>query len=272
MRRHVSAFAAIGLVGTTAPAQAQLPNPTPYKLSVSRTGSGSGTVSSSAGAINCGTSCANNYSPGVPVTLTARPGTGSFTGWSGDCSGTGTCNVVMKQNVNVTARFELPKVSITKVGDARSIQVVSTPSGLDCGNTCGLNFALGTTLALNSGNVPRDRFMVFTNGSAMSYDRMSFKVTDVYHDVRITSDSTLIVNVTGSNAGAVEILPRGARCSWGPGQTVSCKYQIAKGTEVTLHSDRPLNFALPGDVRRCAAVTDCRITIGWDRPTMVAVR
>jgi hypothetical protein len=46
------------------------------------------------------------YSSGTSVTLTATPATGStFAGWSGACSGTGTCTVTMDANKTVTATF-----------------------------------------------------------------------------------------------------------------------------------------------------------------------
>jgi len=44
--------------------------------------------------------------PGTNITLTAVPNTGSvFVGWSGACTGTGTCSIVMNANKNVSAGF-----------------------------------------------------------------------------------------------------------------------------------------------------------------------
>lgn len=80
-----------------------------YSLSVSKAGSGSGTVTSSPAGINCGGDCSENYAAGTVVTLTATPASGStFAGWSGACSGTGTCTVTMNANQSVTARFNAP--------------------------------------------------------------------------------------------------------------------------------------------------------------------
>src|SRR5205814_3267761 len=63
-------------------------------LSVSKTGSGGGTVTSSPGGINCGSTCSHTYAGRTKVTLTATRGPGStFAGWSGACTGTGTCEV-----------------------------------------------------------------------------------------------------------------------------------------------------------------------------------
>ncbi len=79
---------------------------TSYTLSVSKTGSGTGTVTSNPAGINCGATCSASYNSGTSVTLTATPDSGStFTGWSGDCTGTGTCIVSMTSAKSVTASF-----------------------------------------------------------------------------------------------------------------------------------------------------------------------
>ena len=80
----------------------------PHTLTVTKAGTGSGTVTSSPAGIDCGSTCAVTFPGGTMVTLTATPAAGStFTGWSGDCTGTGTCTVTMDQDRAVTATFEL---------------------------------------------------------------------------------------------------------------------------------------------------------------------
>ncbi len=75
-------------------------------LTISKSGSGSGTITSSPTGINCGSDCSESYTDGSNVTLTAKPASGStFAGWSGACSGTGTCRVSMVSNKSVTATF-----------------------------------------------------------------------------------------------------------------------------------------------------------------------
>lgn len=81
-----------------------VPSTTQYTLDITRNGSGSGTVTGSG--INCGSVCSGSYSPGTVVTLSATPATGStFAGWSGACSGTGSCVVTMNASKTVTATF-----------------------------------------------------------------------------------------------------------------------------------------------------------------------
>src|SRR5207247_896664 len=75
-------------------------------LSVGTTGPGTGSVQASG--IDCPGDCSQSYAHGTQVTLTATPDAGStFTGWSGDCSGTGACVVTMDAARNVTAAFGL---------------------------------------------------------------------------------------------------------------------------------------------------------------------
>ncbi|HYJ41856.1 MAG TPA: cellulase family glycosylhydrolase, partial [Steroidobacteraceae bacterium] len=77
-----------------------------FALGVTRAGTGTGTVTSSPSGINCGTSCTANYASGASVTLTAAAASGStFAGWSGSCSGTGSCVLSMTASRSVTATF-----------------------------------------------------------------------------------------------------------------------------------------------------------------------
>ena len=77
-----------------------------FTLAVVKIGTGAGTVTSSAGGINCGATCAADFDAGANVTLTATPTSGSvFAGWSGPCTGTGSCAVTVDAAKAVTAAF-----------------------------------------------------------------------------------------------------------------------------------------------------------------------
>lgn len=85
----------------------QVTVPPGVPLSVSLAGSGSGSVTSSPEGVACPDGCFYAYESGTHVTLTAHPAPGSaFTGWSGGgCTGTGTCQITMNADNNVTATF-----------------------------------------------------------------------------------------------------------------------------------------------------------------------
>lgn len=78
-------------------------------LSVVLTGAGAGTVGGPAGII-CGTSCSARYPQGQVEILRAEPAAGNaFAGWTGACTGTGTCQVRMDADRSVSATFGPPK-------------------------------------------------------------------------------------------------------------------------------------------------------------------
>lgn len=81
-----------------------------HLLTVNTTGTGSGTVTSVPIAISCLSNspggCIAPIDQGQTVTLAQATSAGSqFIGWSGDCAGTGACNVVMNATRSVTATF-----------------------------------------------------------------------------------------------------------------------------------------------------------------------
>jgi hypothetical protein len=81
------------------------PGPT-LTLTVTKNGNApsKGTVTSNPAGINCGGTCSAAFSSGRSVTLMVKTtGTGVFAGWSGACTGTGTCTVTMDANKAVTA-------------------------------------------------------------------------------------------------------------------------------------------------------------------------
>jgi len=97
----------------SAPSGSVTPFLTSYSLSV--TVIGNGTVDSSPGTdIACGGSTCNQmFTSDAVLTLTATPASGySFTGWTGNCYGTGSCVVTMSQALSATATFQPNAVAV----------------------------------------------------------------------------------------------------------------------------------------------------------------
>ncbi len=103
----VSAYDAAGnvsLPSVAAVVTTPLPVTPTYSLTVSRSGTGTGSVIGSG--ITCGTDCSESLVGGSSVLLQANPGSGSsFGGWSGACTGTGSCSFLMNSNTTVQALF-----------------------------------------------------------------------------------------------------------------------------------------------------------------------
>jgi alpha-tubulin suppressor-like RCC1 family protein len=84
-----------------------------YTLSIHLGGSGSGTVQAS-GLACSGNLCTGNYAADTSVTLTPISDAGSyFAGWSGSCSGTGACTILMDGPKKATANYNRPTYVLT---------------------------------------------------------------------------------------------------------------------------------------------------------------
>ena len=88
---------------------------TSFTLTVTIDGTGSGGVRIDPGFHLCGHSCSAGYISGTRARVLDIPFSGSiFAGWSGACSGTGSCSLVMDSNKSVRATFNItPDFSLT---------------------------------------------------------------------------------------------------------------------------------------------------------------
>ena len=205
---------------------------TQYTLTVTK--SGSGDVSASAGSIiwssNTGTA---HYSNGAVVTLTAIVGSGyTFTGWSGDCSGSGTCSVTMSAAKAVTATFNKTQgsnstctntVSSTKktVTASSSTGFVSIATKSACTWTASSDSDWLTITSSSSGTGRgRINYSILANTSTNSrtgkitIESKTFTVTQKGMVCKITSVSKTknsFTNITGTDSFDV-VIPTG--CGW----------------------------------------------------------
>ena len=179
-------------------------------LSITKTGTGSGTVMSSPTGISCGTDCSESYASGTGVTLTAIADTGStFSGWSGDCSGTGTCVLVINTNKAATAIFSTKPVEPPVVGDP-FLPTVATINSLAKGVTFdSLNnlyistvsgkvmkldgISLSTFIAEGSGGLDFNRHIRFSQGNFYVQNVLNVGSTTLPH-----IDEVLLFNSAGT--------------------------------------------------------------------------
>ena len=120
---------------------------------LSVTGGPGGTVTTTPAAIDCGTRCIASFAAGTMVSVVARPSPGyQFTGWSGACTGTNTCDLTMNANASVQATFAAlaPGQHALTVSDFGSGTITSAPAGISCGTTCSAVFAAGTNVSLSA--------------------------------------------------------------------------------------------------------------------------
>jgi List-Bact-rpt repeat protein len=158
LNMKTSLFSPIGTNIVAAPKKLTVTagNGTPeFPLTLSKAGTGSGGFECDGGAGFGG--CGAQYAEGTTVTVKAVAAAGSkFANWTGDCSGSGTCQVTMSAARTVGAVFNLESGGGTKFaltvgkGGTGIGSVTSSPAGINCGVTCSAAFDPGTKVTLTA--------------------------------------------------------------------------------------------------------------------------
>jgi hypothetical protein len=201
-------------------------DPVYYMLDVST--SGSGTVTSSPPGIDCGGDCDQTYLDGTQVTLTAVPATGwSFNGWSGACSGTGTCTVSMTSYTSVTATFTQDAYTLDVVKSG-SGTVTSSPPGIDCGGDCDQTYLDGTQVTLTAVPSTGWSFNGWSGGGCSGTGTCTVSMTSYTSITATFIQDAYTLDVVKSGNGMVTSSSPGIYCG------SNCSGQYLSGTTVTL--------------------------------------
>jgi hypothetical protein len=203
----------------------------PRTLSVALAGNGAGSVSSTPSGIGCPSTCSSAFDHGTVVQLNATAGANStFTGWSGACTGAGTCQVTMTAATSVTATFALipRQLTVTTSGNGTG-SVGSSPAGVTCPTSCSASFPHGTIVQLAPSAGANSSF---TGWSGACSGTGACQVTmDAAKSVSATFSLVprqLTVTFAGGGTGSVGSSPAGISCS------STCSASFTHGTLVQL--------------------------------------
>jgi hypothetical protein len=241
----------------------------PQGLTVTK--AGAGTVTSDVGGINCGAACSASIAEGTVVTLTASPSAGSaFTGWSGDCAGTGTCTVTMSAARNVTAAFALAyTLSIAKAGSG-SGTVSSDVGGISCGATCSASYVDGTVVTLTATPGSASRFTGWSGAGCSGTGACTVTMSAARSvTASFVAVYTLTVGKSGSGSGSVSSDVGGISC----GATCSADYDDATVVTLTASAGSGSRFA-GWSGAGCSGTGACTVTMSAARSvtaTFIAV-
>ena len=232
------------------------------RLIVRLEGTGSGVVSSTPAGIACGSDCAESFSHGTVVTLTAAPAAGStFAGWTGACTGTGACTVTMDGAKTVTATFAANTyaLTVTLAGNG-SGSVSSTPAGIACGSDCAESFSQGTVVTLTAAPASGSTFAGWTGactGTGACTVTMDGAKTVTATFAAITY--ALTVTLSGTGSGSVSSTPAGIACG------ADCAESFSQGTVVTLTATPGTGSTFTGWTGACAGTGTCTVTMNGAR-------
>ena len=205
-----------------------------FPLNVITGGRGSGTVTSDLTGIICGSDCMETFANSIDVKLIAVAAKGSsFSGWNGCLESSpvvvtkpdgrkivtkSTCVVKMTTTKNVTANFDLQKVTAEIEVDDGARQgrgEVTSSNGISCrrkdnapsGQKCTADFDFGTTIILNIKPSP---------GSLIGTKPVELKITNVLgqlitattpcEQVAVGETSNLVCRITLSGDSKIKVI------------------------------------------------------------------
>jgi CSLREA domain-containing protein len=237
-------------------------------LTVSRAGLGQGAVTGPG--INCGpgvgqTDCSEDYGDGTPVHLLATPaGSDVFAGWSGDCAGTGACDVTTSPNRNVTATFNPPPKTLTVTAPANG---TITATGVNCGsgvgeNDCTETYAHGTVVTLSQTAKPG---FAFANWSGDCSGAGACQVTmTADHAVGAAFAQVWTLTVGRAGGGTGTVTGPGISCGSGANET-DCAETYVTGTSVLLTVTPSGGSSFAGWSGDCGDAGSCSLTMTANR-------
>ena len=237
------------------------PPPPSFQLTVTAPAGGAGTVTSTPSGINCPTACTASFATNTQVTLSATPGTNySFGGWSGSCSGTGRCSLMITAAASVTAVFNANAdyaVTVTEAGTGTGT-VTSTPAGISCPTTCSASFTPNTQVTLNQTPGASNTFAGWS-GACTGAATCSVTVTAA-ESVTATFSApgpsyAVTVKEAGTGTGTVTSTPAGINCP------TTCSASFTQNTQVTLSEVPTANNTFTGWSGACTGVATCSVTV-----------
>ena len=246
--------------------------PGPAQVSLAISVQGEGTVKAAGG--DCRGTCAQRYTAGERVTLTAVADNGAvFSGWSGGCAGKAGCELVLDRDLTVSAAFvraDSLRRQVTVLVDGHG-KILSSPAGIDCGASCSASYDDGTTVALTATPEAGYAFSAWTGGCSGKADcrfQVSGNNTVVgakFEALPPPPPRTARVTVQVNGAGSVRSTPAGLDC--GP----LCNATFNVGDTVSLVAAATQGNRFMGWSGGCAGTDSlCRLTVASDAVVVTA--
>ncbi|HEX4332105.1 MAG TPA: FG-GAP-like repeat-containing protein [Usitatibacter sp.] len=232
-------------------------------LTVAVSGTGTGMVSSDTGDISCGAACAGHYPTGTVVTLTPVADAGSgFAGWTGACTGTGSCIVTLSDAANVTATFNTVTAQSITFAELADRPLDPSPFTVSATASSGLTVSF-SSLTTSVCTVLVDSVTLLTTGqctirASQAGDSTYLPAPDVDRTFNVNAVSfTLSVSLAGSGIGAVS----------GPGIDCGsdCSEGFTSGATAMLTASAAVGSTFMGWSGACSGTDACFLTMDGDK-------
>lgn len=232
-----------------------------YQITAAKAGNGLGQLTSIPAGIDCGSDCTEFYAYGSLITLNASADPSStFAGWIGACSGNqAVCTITVDSAKSVTAIFMLNQYSLTlsKSGGGAG-KVVSSPSGIDCGNACAASYPHGTALTLTATAATGSTFAGWQGvcSGAANTCPVTMDAAKAATALFTLNQYTVTIQNAGNGSGIVVSTPSGLECG------SACTAVYGYGANVSLTATAAASTRFVGWSGTCTGVdTVCTVTI-----------
>lgn len=244
-----------------------------YQLQVSSVGPG--TVISNPAGISCGASCTLTLPKDTNVTLTpVAGGKGAFVNWGGNCTGNGSCTLVMDSNKNVEALFETVilkyNLNVARAGTGTGLvtsNIAGDGGGINCGSNCSDTYSEETDIILTASPGVGSDFDGWTvNGSDTTCPGLavSCPINNISSNQNIVAKfkpKTFLVSIAkigaGAASGTVKSDPAGINC----GATCNKTYVYGDTVVFTPYPVTPYVFTEWGGDVECGGARTCSIIV-----------
>jgi len=241
-------------------------------VSLSKSGTGTGSVTSSPAGLSCAADCANastSFASNTAVTLVAQAASGStFSGWSGVCSGTGTCTIPAgSSSASVTASFNPTATSrpfvLNKAGSGTG-SVTITPPGFTCDANCTRSWPVVTSSAVVTLVAQASAGSTFTgwsgacSGTGNCIIAAGSSAVDVTASFNTTTAPRFTLIKAGSGKGSVTIAPYGVTCD----TSCTIDFYNPTATVLTLTAQAASGSTFAGWSGACTGTGTCTVTAG----------
>jgi hypothetical protein len=262
--------ACIGCGGGTPPAQNINIGSTNLALTLSVSGSGKGVLKAT-GLGDCRDRCTSSVARGTRFTLSATPDSGSvFAGWGQPCSGSGSCDLLVERDQEVSATFTLvtppppPGKRVLAVVKNGNGSVHSVPVGIECGGTCSTIFDERVSISLAPTADSGWRFVGWGGGCSGPGPcsvtlRSDTTVWATFEKVPPPpTRHRVTVTRAGAGSGRVTSNPGGIDCG------SACSAQFDHGSTVSLSASADTGSTFSGWSGSCAGKDSCVVAITTD--------
>jgi hypothetical protein len=230
-----------------------------FPLTVNKSGTGTAVVTSSAGNINCGTSCSANFPIRSHMTITVAPASDSYlVSWHRpDCDDhVLSCDITVDRPLSLDLELALkPVISVTISGRG---QLEVQPGGLTCSSNCRFPLDPGSLVTLNA--VP-DAGWQFVRFEGMCAGVPVPGCTRVLTgDIAVTvvfagGNYTLTFTRAGTGSGTIASTSGEVSCA------ANCVVSIPPGRVLTLVATPDAGSSFGGWGGACSGVGDCVVTM-----------